>query len=160
MLLSFLPRLEPSMRVTLVTETYLPQVNGVSRTLGQLVRHLLARDDSVQLIHPDYGERLEVEGAHVVRSMQLPFYKELYLPLPPFRAIHRAIDAFEPDLVHIATEATLGLSVLRQVRRRKIPIVSSFHTNFDQYSRHYRVGWAKGTIWRYLRWFHNRTLET
>jgi glycosyltransferase involved in cell wall biosynthesis len=38
--------------------------------------------------------------------------------------------------------------------------VSSFHTNFDQYSRHYRIGWADGTIWRYLRWFHNRTRET
>ena len=42
------------MRVTVVTETYLPQVNGVSRTLGQLVRHLLEVGDSVQLIHPRY----------------------------------------------------------------------------------------------------------
>ncbi len=38
--------------------------------------------------------------------------------------------------------------------------MSSFHTNFDQYSSHYRIGWANGMIWRYLRWFHNRTRET
>src|SRR5262249_13983544 len=44
--------------------------------------------------------------------------------------------------------------------KRDLPVVSSFHTNFDQYSRHYGVGWARGLIWRYLRWFHNRTLET
>jgi len=50
--------------------------------------------------------------------------------------------------------------VLRHVLRRKMVTVSSFHTNFDQYSRHYRIGWANGTIWRYLRWFHNRTRET
>ncbi len=74
--------------------------------------------------------------------------------------MRQAIDAFRPDIVHIATEATLGLTVLRHVLRRKLPTVSSFHTNFDQYSKHYRMGWANGTIWRYLRWFHNRTRET
>ena len=42
----------------------------------------------------------------------------------------------------------------------RLPVVSSFHTNFDQYSGHYGVGWAKGLIWRYLRWFHNCTRET
>jgi glycosyltransferase involved in cell wall biosynthesis len=148
------------MRVSLVTETYFPQVNGVSRTLGELVRHLTARGDEVQLIHPDYGHPAGRENVHLVRSIRLPFYKELYLPLPPFGSVRRAIDAFRPDLVHIATEATLGLSVLRHVLPRKIAVVSSFHTNFDQYSRHYRIGWAGGTIWRYLRWFHNRTRET
>ena len=150
------------MRVTLVTETYFPQVNGVSRTLNQLVRHLRDRGDAVQLVHPDYGPVAAVEADDhcVVRSVVLPFYKELHLPLPPFGAVHRAIDAFRPDLVHIATEATLGLSVLRRALRRKVPTVSSFHTNFDQYSAHYRVGWARGTIWRYLRWFHNQTRET
>ena len=52
------------MRVTIVTETYFPQVNGVSRTLGQLVRHLTERGDTVQLVHPDYG--VMAEGDHVV----------------------------------------------------------------------------------------------
>jgi glycosyltransferase involved in cell wall biosynthesis len=148
------------MRVTLVTETYFPQVNGVSRTLGQLVRHLESRGDVVQLVQPDYGESPEHKRVHLVRSISLPFYEELYLPLPPFGDVRRAIDAFAPDLVHIATEGTLGLSVLRHVLARRKPTVSSFHTNFDQYSAHYRVGFARGTIWRYLRWFHNRTRET
>ncbi len=149
------------MRITIVTETYFPQVNGVSRTLGALVRHLTASGDEVQLIHPDYGESIDGHGqAHAVRSVRLPFYRELYLPLPPFGAVRRAIDAFRPDIVHIATEATLGLSVLRFARKRRLATVSSFHTNFDQYSRHYRVGWLRSVIWRYLRWFHNRTRET
>ncbi len=90
----------------------------------------------------------------------LPFYKELFLPLPPFGAVRRAIAAFRPDLMHIATEATLGLSALRFAMKRRLATVSSFHTNFDQYSRHYRVGWLRGVIGGYLRWFHNRTNET
>jgi len=147
-------------RITLVTETFYPQVNGVSRTLGQLVRVLKEAGDAVQLIHPDYGEPAAGEHDRLVRSFNLPFYRELYLPLPPFGRAGKAIDAFAPDVVHIATEATLGLAILRHARRRNLPVVSSFHTNFDQYADHYHVGWAKGPIWRYLRWFHNRTRET
>src|SRR6185312_6182552 len=150
------------MRVTLVTETYSPQVNGVSRTLAQLVRHLTEAGDTVQLVHPDYGIPHSAQDGEIsvpVRSVALPFYKELHLPIPPFRGVHRAIDAFGPDLVHIATEATLGLSVLRHALRSGLPTVSSYHTNFHQYSAHYRVGWARGAIGRYLRWWHNQTIE-
>jgi glycosyltransferase involved in cell wall biosynthesis len=148
------------MRVTLVTETYFPQVNGVSRTLGELVRFLTESGDDVQLIYPDYGEAVDREYVHTVPSMVLPFYKELYLPRPPFGSVFRAIDSFEPEIIHIATEATLGWSVLRRAVRRRVPVVSSFHTNFEQYSGHYGVGWARAAIWRYLRWFHNSTAET
>src|SRR5262245_28991896 len=101
------------MRLTLVSETYFPQVNGVSRTLGELVRHLVAYGDQVQVIHPDYGEPCAGEDIHRVRAITLPFYRELHLPLPPFGSAHRAIETFQPDLVHIATEATLSLSILR-----------------------------------------------
>ncbi len=148
------------MRLTLVTETFAPQVNGVSRTLGQLVDHLERSGDSVQVVHPDYGKPRGGVDHHLVKAWPLPFYREVSIPLPPFGSVHRAIDAFRPDLIHVATEATLGLSVLRLALRRGVPVVSSFHTNFDQYCDHYRLGWAKGAAWRYLRWFHNRTLET
>ena len=100
------------MRVTLVTETYFPQVNGVSRTLGQLVRapDRTRATRSSSSTPTTASRRARAEHVRLVRSVHLPFYKELHLPLPPFGAAHRAIDAFRPDLVHIATEATLGLS--------------------------------------------------
>lgn len=148
------------LRATLVTETFAPQINGVSRALEELRRHLADRGDLVQVIHPDYGGPIDRERDHRSRAISPPFYKDLYLPIPPFHRVHRAIDAFRPDLIHIATPALLGLSALRYARRRAIPAVSSFHTNFDQYAACYGVGWAAGTIQRYLRWFHNRTLAT
>lgn len=148
------------MRVTLVTETFPPQVNGVSRTLGELARRLGEQGDAVQVVYPDYGDRPNRPDACRVGSFQLPFYREIHVPLPPFSRVHKAIDAFRPDVIHVATEAFLGFSALRHATRRSIPIVSSFHTNFDQYSSHYGVGWARSTIWRYLRWFHNRTQQT
>ena len=73
------------MRITIATETYFPQVNGVSRTLGQLVRVLEAAGDAVQLIHPNYGEPAVTGPERVlVRAINPPFYRELFLPLPPF----------------------------------------------------------------------------
>lgn len=148
------------MRVTLVTETYYPQVNGVSRTLGHLVQYLSDSGDTLQIVAPDYGGSPPDDRIWPVQAWKVPFYRELRLPLPPFGKVHRAIDAFRPNLIHIATEATLGLSVLSHARRRGYPVVSSFHTNFDQYASHYSVGWLNGLIRRYLRWFHNRTRET
>ncbi len=148
------------MRLTLVTETYAPQVNGVSRTLGQLVKHLESAGDTVQVVHPDYGRPPAGPDDVLVPSRPLPFYREVSVPVPPFGKARRAIDAFRPDVVHVATEATLGLGALQHALRRKRPVVSSFHTNFDQYCDHYRLGWAKRGVWRYLRWFHNRTIET
>ena len=148
------------MRISLVTETFAPQVNGVSRTLGQLVRHMEAAGDVVQVVHPDYRQPPRGPDDVLVPTRPLPFYREVGVALPPFGRVHRAIDAFRPDLIHVATEATLGLSALRFARRRRIPVVSSFHTNFDQYGAHYGIGWATSLIWRYLRWFHNRTSET
>ena len=148
------------MRLTLITETYAPQVNGVSRTLGQLVRHMTWAGDTVQVVHPDYGQAPDHAEHVTVRSVALPWYKDVRLPLPPFDAVRRAVDAFQPDLVHIATEATLGLSMLRHCRRRGYPVVTSFHTNWDHYSDHYRIGFLRGLIWRYLRWFHASAIET
>ncbi len=148
------------MRIAIVTETYLPQLNGVSRTLSQLVRELHRRGHSVLVVHPDYGEIADEAEHATLPSVRLPFYKEVRVPRPPYGRATRALDAFRPDLVHIATEAVLGLRVLLHCHARGWKAVSSFHTNFDQYSDHYRVGWARGIIWRYLRWFHNSTLET
>ena len=148
------------MRLSIVTETYFPQVNGVSRTLGQLARRLRELGDEVQVISPDYGEP-PIDDRHVlVRSIRMPFYRELRLPMPPFGKVRRAIDEFQPDLIHVATEFTLGRAALHHALKRRFPVVSSFHTNFDQYFGHYGGGWLKRPLWAYLRRFHNQTLET
>lgn len=148
------------MKITIVTETYFPQVNGVSRTLGQLVKFLEGRGDQIQLIRPDYGEESECSNHVLVHAVPLPFYPEVRLPPPTFGEVLPVINAFQPHLVHIATEAVLGLAVLRHALKREIPVVSSFHTNFDRYCEHYQIAWASWLIRRYLRWFHNSTLQT
>ncbi|MEJ1973873.1 MAG: glycosyltransferase [Lacunisphaera sp.] len=75
-------------------------------------------------------------------------------PAPP------AMETQPPDLVHVATEGPLGASAITTARRMGIPVTSSFHTNFDQYTRDYRIGWFKPVVAAWLRHVHNRTLRT
>jgi len=154
------------MKIAIVTETYPPQINGVSRTLGRLVEHLARRGHQVLLVHPQYeeaergGPGLENISTVTLKAWPLPFYREVLLARPPFGAYKQALIAFGPDLVHVATEGGLGLSALRFCRRRGWPVVSSYHTNFDAYARHYRLGWAGPLVRRYLKWFHNQSQAT
>jgi phosphatidylinositol alpha 1,6-mannosyltransferase len=147
------------LRVVLVTETFFPQVNGVSRTLAQLERHLASEGVELLIVHPDYGPTDGPSTRLTVGSIRMPFYPDLRVPIPPFGSTWRQVAKWRPSLIHVVTEATLGLSALRFARRNSIPIVSSFHTNFDMYTAHYGLGWMRGLIWRYLRWFHNLTAE-
>lgn len=151
------------LRVALVTETYPPEVNGVAMTLGRLTAGLQDRGHGVGLIRPrQKGEArgLQSNGDLLTPGLPIPRYPELRFGLPSSGHVQRAWLARRPDVVHIATEGPLGYSALIAARRLDIPVISSFHTNFHSYSRHYGLGWLQRSILRYLRWFHNRTAAT
>jgi glycosyltransferase involved in cell wall biosynthesis len=152
------------LRITIVSETYFPQINGVSRTLEKLVGHCCARGDQVQLLVPRYDGSMNDDPAGVERrdfpGFALPCYREVLLPLTTPATIRKELSRFGTQLVHIATEGSLGWVALRAARSLGLPVVSSYHTNFPQYLAGYRLGWLEPLAWRYLRWFHNRTLQT
>jgi glycosyltransferase involved in cell wall biosynthesis len=65
-----------------------------------------------------------------------------------------------PDVVHVATEGPLGWTAVTAARKLGLPVTSSFHTNFHNYSGHYGLGLLKTPIDAYLRKLHNRTMAT
>jgi len=148
-----------SMHIVLATETYFPQINGVSRALGNLVEHLCHSGDTVTILMPRYQEGAPNLPAGAVctdfAAVRCPFYRELYIPMTRPSQIRKILQDLQPDLVHIATEALLGWSALQAVRQLCLPMVSSYHTNFCQYTRYYRIGWLEKRLWSYLRRFHN-----
>jgi glycosyltransferase involved in cell wall biosynthesis len=83
-----------------------------------------------------------------------PPYPAIRLSLPVSRSAIRFLDQARPQLIHVATEGPLGLLGRRYALRRGLPLVTSFHTNFPQYSRHYGAGLLEPLVWRYLVWFH------
>jgi glycosyltransferase involved in cell wall biosynthesis len=153
------------LRVTIVSETYPPEVNGVALTLQRMLEGLRARRHVVQLVrlrqHADDLPR-RARGFHEVllRGVPIPCYVHLRMGVPCTSALERLWSMQRPDVVHIATEGPLGWSALRAARRHGVPTVSDFRTNFHAYSKHYGVGWLQRAIVGYLRGFHNRTLAT
>lgn len=159
------PAATRSLRVACVTETYPPEVNGVSLTVARLVEGLRARNHDVQLLRPrqarmqtaDEGERFQEV---LLRGMPIPRYPSLRMGMPSKRALVKLWTLHRPDVVHIATEGPLGWSALQAALHLKLPVCSDFRTKFHSYTQHYRIGWLRKPIMGYLRKFHNRTLRT
>jgi glycosyltransferase involved in cell wall biosynthesis len=153
--------------IALVTETWAPEINGVAMTLGRLVGGLARCGHRVQVVRPSQGREDGVCAvdhplvSELVRpGLPLPGYQALRLGLPSSCALVGAWRQRRPDVVHIATEGPLGASALSAATALALPVTSSYHTNFDDYAKHYRLGFLRPLAKSWLRSFHNRTLLT
>ena len=154
-----------TMRIAVVTETYPPEVNGVSLSIAQVVEGLRQRGHDLQLLRPRQtasdtahnGERFEVR---LMRGLPIPRYPHLKMGLPAKAALVALWARRRPDVLHIATEGPLGWSALQAAHKLRLPVTTDFRTHFDAYSQHYGVGWLRKPILAYLRKFHNRALAT
>lgn len=160
-----LPALRKSLRIAFVTETYPPEVNGVSNTAARFVEGMRNLNHEVQVIRPRQGQADQAgTGAGndevLMRGLPIPRYPGLRMGLPARKALIRLWSRHRPDVVHIVTEGPLGWSALQAALKLELPVSSDFRTNFHAYSRHYGVGWLHKPIVAYLRKFHNRTLMT
>lgn len=130
------------MRITLVSDAWMPQVNGVVRTLSTIVDLATARGHRVQTITPDR-----------FFSVPMPRYPEIRLALTTRRRVAATIAGFAPDAVHIATEGPLGWLARSWCIARKVPFTTSFHTRFPDYIAA-RTGLSPAPFWRLLERFH------
>ena len=130
------------MRITLVSDAWMPQVNGVVRTLSTIVDLATARGHRVQTITPDR-----------FFSVPMPRYPEIRLALTTRRRIAATIAGFAPDAVHIATEGPLGWLARSWCIARNVPFTTSFHTRFPDYIAA-RTGLSPAPFWRLLERFH------
>ncbi len=152
----------------IVSETYIPEINGVALTLANLVKGLIARGHSVSVVHPRQHKQEKSHGSGVtpcsedisVRGLPLPGYDGLQFGMFSGRLLRQTWKRHPPAAVYVATEGPLGWSAVRSARQLGIPCVSGFHTNFHQYCKHYGVGRLQPLALRYLRWFHNQTEST
>jgi len=153
-------------RIALFSETYPPQRNGVALILERLVTELARRGHEVLVAVPvsrrPRGEAAVPAGVRLVRApgVPLPRYPDLTLALPYSARVLRAVRRFRPDVIHLATEYSLGLTGLAAARALGVPVLTSFHTNIPGTLPYYGFGWASDWCWRYLRWFHGRAART
>ncbi|VVN72256.1 glycosyltransferase family 4 protein [Pseudomonas fluorescens] len=152
-----------ALRISLITETFPPEINGVANTLGRFCDGLRARGHQVELVRPrqagDQG-RPSDEQLLLCRGWPLPGYPGLQWGICSMHKLLRRWKRQRPDVLYLATEGPLGLAALRAARRLGIAVVSGFHTNFQQYTHQYGLGPLTRLLTHYLRWFHNRSQLT
>lgn len=130
------------MRIAIVTDAWIPQVNGVVRTLTAVTGELCRRGHRVAIVAPDQ-----------FRSIPCPTYPEIRLAIPGRGAVSERLDAIEPEAIHIATEGPLGIAARWHCLDRGLPFTTAYHTQFPDYLAR-RTGLPRQAFWRYIRWFH------
>lgn len=155
-------------RVLYCTDTFPPQVNGVSVVTALSVAGMLARGWEVAVIGPKYPpaaldpfaaqlRSLRAASMTAISSVPLPPYPDIRLAAPAWRRIGDAITSFDPDIVHVATEFMIGRLGQHTAMRRGIPVVSSYHTDFSRYADAYGAPWLRESVRRYIGRFHRRS---
>ncbi len=152
------------MKLAIVTQTFWPEFNGVVTAIGNIACEMSKRGHDVCVIHPynDTGQKQESEENSIklfrVHGFTLPIYPGFYYGLPVYHSIKKICRKNNIDVIHIATECPLGLAALFAARNLKIPVSSSFHTNFHSFVKFYSfVRKLSSLIFNYLKWFHNQT---
>lgn len=148
------------LRLAIFTDTFAPQVNGVARTLERLVGAVQARGGAVRV--ETVGDPAARPDPDVRRWPSAPFwaYPQLRLSAPRRSAVTRDLARWRPTLIHAATPFGVGLAGRAAARALEVPLVSSYHTSFAEYLRHYGLSALDAVAWPYLRWFHNSGRRT
>ncbi|HEX3826781.1 MAG TPA: glycosyltransferase family 1 protein [Sporichthyaceae bacterium] len=147
------------MRVAVITESFLPQVNGVTNSVLRVCDHLAARGHDAIIYAPggpECSDQPDHYGpAQVVRgpSVAMPRYRDFRLGLPT-PALGRMLRDWEPDIVHLASPATIGAQGAFLARKLRIPSVAVYQTDLVGFASRHGLRAAEGTLWRWLRSIH------
>lgn len=148
------------LRVVVVTESFLPQVNGVTNSVLRILEHLRAEGHQALVIAPESsGGITEYAGFRVKRVPSLEMKGLLPVGFPQ-KMIEPLIDGFNPDVVHLASPFFLGNYASRVAERLDIPTLSVYQTDIAGFARHYGLTVAHDSLKRWVAKIHKRTTRT
>ncbi len=148
------------MRLLVITDTYPPDINGVSRTLFTLANGLTARGHEVEIVTTQQASEPETLKRHVVRACPLIGYPGLRFGLSTPGRMRALFETFKPDALYVATETPLGIASIWAARKMRLPVVSGFHTNFHTYLENYHLPGLETAAQKLLSYIHNQTART
>lgn len=143
------------MKIAIFTDTFVPDVNGVAKTLHRYTEFLKKHEIDYRLFAPKASKENQF-SKQILSFRSLPFflYPECRIALPNLPSIREELVDFNPDIIHVATPFNMGLSGKYYAKKLDIPIVGSYHTDFDKYLSHYHLQSLTNVLWKYLHWFH------
>lgn len=148
---------EKPLHIEVVTDTYVPDINGVALSLGRLCAGLRERGHRVEVIR---SGRAAGGSGEWVPWWPLPGYWEIRVGAPWPGQFRRRWRKQRPDVVYVAIETPLGFSAASAALKLGIPVIGGFHTNFREYLQRYGMAWFSDKVWLYQKWFHDRLALT
>lgn len=149
------------MKVALITESFLPHVNGVSNSVCRVLEHLQRRGHQAVLVAPGPGPD-SYAGASVVQapSIPLPGYRQVRVGLASALWVADVLRRQRPDVVYLASPFMLGLSAAKAAERLGLPSVAVFQTDMAGFAERYHLGATQRVVWRRIREIHRRASLT
>lgn len=128
------------MKICMFTNTYLPHVGGVARSVSIFTEDLRQMGNDVFVVAPEYqdSDGLIENGGDVLRIPAIQNFNgsDFSVPIPVPFIIDDAIDNFKPEVIHSHHPYLLGDAALRTAKRRGLPLIFTHHTRYEKYS-HY-----------------------
>jgi phosphatidylinositol alpha 1,6-mannosyltransferase len=142
-------------RVAIVSECFLPTVNGVTNSVLRVIEHLRRGGHQVLVVAPGPGED-EHQGVPVIRvpALDLPVVNSMPVGLPSRRVL-TALRRFRPDLVHLAAPFVVGARGLAAARRLGVPTVAVYQTDVAGFAASYGLGLTARAAWRWTCRLHS-----
>lgn len=129
------------MRVAIITETFLPKVDGIVKVTCLLIDHLTKRGVEALVIAPRYGDspRYNDVPVHSLPSLSLPLYPEARLGFATL-SLYRDLAAFQPDVAHLFHPVMTGIPTMMMLKWMEVPTVTSFHLDYARLAPQFRLG--------------------
>lgn len=139
-------------RVAVVSESFLPTLNGVTTSVCKVLDHLADAGHEAIVIAPAAGAPTSYAG-FPVHAVPYIAYRQFPVGLPS-PLVQKLLGDFRPDILHAASPFLLGAQAIAAARRAGIPSVAIFQTDVAGYARRNNLGRATGLAWRLVRWVH------
>jgi len=153
-------------RVAIVAESFLPNVNGVTNSVLRVMEHLRRSGHEVLVIAPDTppgepaADRVH-DGVRVHRVPSRMFPKVTTLPLGiPWPRMVKVLRGFDPDVIHLASPALLGWGGVHAARHLDVPAVAVFQTDIAGFAESYGMGVMSRAAWMWTRRLHSKADRT
>jgi phosphatidylinositol alpha 1,6-mannosyltransferase len=142
------------MRVAVVTESFLPHVNGVTNSVLRILEYFAKNGHQALVIAPESaGTPTEFMGHQVRTTAALPLHNFLPVGMPmglPQKRLEYLIDGFAPDVIHLASPFALGNYVAKFAKRKGIPTLSVYQTDLGGFAKQYGFGGAEKSLQKIL----------
>ncbi|MGJ4138492.1 glycosyltransferase family 4 protein [Corynebacterium evansiae] len=153
------------MRVAIVAESFLPNVNGVVNSVLRVLEHLRANGHEALVIAPGATNGQEeiatYEGYRIARvpAVDVPGINSLPIGVP-MPSVYTELKKFQPDVVHLASPFVLGGAGAVAARALKLPCVAIFQTDVAGFANNYKMKFLSKMAWRWVRVMHNMCAMT